>query len=90
MTYHTKVIVPLMLATLLLGCTSSPPAPALSKAQLEAQRAYTTNLQQKDRDRDHAERMRRADEIARANKNGGFYYYPDYEHSSELSNINIR
>ncbi|MCK5917822.1 MAG: hypothetical protein KAG34_05325 [Cocleimonas sp.] len=91
MTYHIKVIVPLALSSILLGCASNPPAPVLSDAQLEVHRDYTTKLQQKDRDIDHIERMRRADAMARANKNGGVYYHPYYDRrSSELSNITIR
>ncbi|MCK5895561.1 MAG: hypothetical protein KAG20_02085 [Cocleimonas sp.] len=90
MTYHTKVILPLALSSILLGCTSVPPAPSLSHAQLEAQREHTTKLQQKDRDRDHIDRMRKADAMARANKNGGIYYHPYYNHSTELSNITVR
>ena len=82
MTYHTNVIAPLMLSTLIVGCTSNPAAPALSEAQLETQRAYTAKLQQKDRDRDHVERKRRGKD--------GVYYYPYYRRSSELSNISIR
>jgi outer membrane PBP1 activator LpoA protein len=92
MTYHTNVIVPLVvLSSILLGCGSTPPAPSLSEAELEAQREYTTKLQQKDRDRNHIDRMRKADAMAHANKNGAAYYYSPYYHrSSELSDITVR
>ena len=76
-----------MLSGILIGCASNPPAPALSEAQLKAQRDYTANLQQQDRNSDHKERMRRAE----AYKKGGAYYYSPYWRSSrELSGITVR
>ena len=91
MSYQVTIIPSLILSSLLLGCASNPPAPALSEAELQAQRDYTANLQQQDRNRDHAERMRRAKAIARAHKNGGVYYYsPYYRTSPELSDITVR
>ena len=87
MSYHTRIIFPLMLLGILGGCGSNPPAPALSEAQLEAQRNYTAKLQQQDRNSDHTERMRRAEADKKA---GGYYYSPYWRTSRELSNITVR
>ena len=76
-----------MLLGILWGCTNNPPAPALSESQLEAQRDYTAKLQQQDRNKDHTERMRRAEAHKKA---GGYYYSPYWRTSRELSNITVR
>lgn len=87
MPYYTRVIFPLMLSSMLWGCSSNPPAPALSEAQLQEQRDYTANLQQQDRNKDHAERMRKAEAYKKA---GGYYYSPYWRTSRELSDITVR
>jgi len=77
MTDPIKVTVAITLLSTLVGCSANNNF-ALDEAQASALRNNTARLQQQDRDRDHIERMRRADAIARATRHtkGGITYSP--------------
>ncbi|MCK5902141.1 MAG: hypothetical protein KAG28_03250 [Cocleimonas sp.] len=72
------VLLAITLFSTLWGCATNTKTkgPALNEAQTNANRNYTTQLQQADRDRNHNERMRVADAVAHANRNvkGGVTY----------------
>lgn len=78
MTNYIKVSVVTILLSTLWGCTANSKHYAMSETQAKANRDYTARLQQEDRDRDHIERMRRADAISHATRNvkGGVIYSP--------------
>ncbi|HIQ14704.1 MAG TPA: hypothetical protein EYH38_03910 [Leucothrix sp.] len=77
MTYPIKVTVAITLLSTLVGCSANNNF-ALDEAQASALRNNTARLQQQDRNRDHIERMRRADAIARATRHtkGDITYSP--------------
>ena len=77
MKVYIRLSIITILAATLLGCYGNKEY-AISEGQAAANRDYTAKLQQQDRDRDHVERMRRADGVARATRNvkGGVTYSP--------------
>lgn len=66
---HAKIAACIIVLSSLSACTANSKSYPLSEAQALNNRAYTTQLQQKDRDIDHKERLRQADAIARATRN---------------------
>ncbi len=75
---YAKVTITIALFSTLWGCTANSNQFNLSNEQAKANRDYTAKLQQEDRDRDHIERMRRADAVSHATRNvkGGVTYSP--------------
>lgn len=60
-----------VLISLLAGCATSPPAPAvatLTPEQAAANRAAINQIDDEDRSRDHVERMRQVEAIERLNR----------------------
>jgi len=58
----------IVLLSTLWGCTPTKEV-AISDEQAKINRDYTASLQQEDRDRDHIERMRRAEAYRHATQN---------------------
>lgn len=77
MTKSIKVSIVAALLSTIVGCSTNDNF-ELSEEHAQANRENTARMQQKDRDRDHIERMRRADAFARATRNtkGGLSYSP--------------
>jgi len=67
----------IVLLSILWGCSPTKEV-AISDEQAKINRDYTAKLQQEDRDRDHIERMRRADAYRHATQNfkTGVIYVP--------------
>jgi uncharacterized protein YcfL len=63
-----KLFFSVVLLSTLWGCSPTKEV-AISDEQAKINRDYTANLQQEDRDRDHIERMRRADAYHHATRN---------------------
>lgn len=69
MTNYLKVSITLLLASTLLGCTANSNNYALGADDAATIRSGTEQLEQKDRDTRHVERMRRADAYSHATRN---------------------
>ena len=68
MTKYSSLLFGLILLSSLLGCTPTKEV-TISDEQAKINRDFTAKLQQEDRDRDHIERMRRADAYYHATRN---------------------
>lgn len=76
---HENIVTFFIVLGMLSACTANSKTYSLSDKQAQSNRTYTTQLQQKDRDIDHLERLRRAEAIARATRNakGSVIIIPD-------------